>query len=330
MTMNAFLRSILELLASPGMLFAGSVLAMAVLFVGRRFFVRPIGSLLLLLGIAGMAAAVFAHPNMAAKAMQPDNLPVLGILGLLFFFTWLGARQAVTWDDADPLQREAARQAASTRIFTWPDLVYSELICAVLLSAVLIGWSLLAAAPLEEPANPALTPNPAKAPWYFLGMQELLYYCDGWMAGLTIPIVAVVGLMAIPYLDKNPRGSGYYTIRERRLAYLVFQFGFWMLGVWPIVVGTFFRGPNWQFEGFSLASNGEAVRAVTGGHGISSSATFWIAYFLAFPAILSATLFRSLWRTQGTVRTLLFLFLLAAMLALPLRMVATWVLAGRL
>ena len=114
---------------------------------------------------------------------------------------------------------------------------------------LLLAWSLLVPAPLEQPANPAVTPNPAKAPWYFLGVQELLFYADAWLAGVAVPCLIVLGLMALPYLDFNPAGSGYYTIARRPLAYLVFQFGFWQLWILLIVVGTFFRGPNWGFFG---------------------------------------------------------------------------------
>ena len=86
-------------------------------------------------------------------------------------------------------------------MFTWPDLVYSELICMVRCGAILLVWSLLVPAPLEQPANPALTPNPSKAPWYFLGLQELLFYCDAWLAGVAVPCLIVLGLLA----DSVPR-----------------------------------------------------------------------------------------------------------------------------
>ena len=73
------------------------------------------------------------------------------------------------------------------KVFVWPDLVYIELICMVALMAVLLAWSILLKAPLEEPASTVQTPNPSKAPWYFLGLQEMLVYFDPWMAGVVIP-----------------------------------------------------------------------------------------------------------------------------------------------
>ena len=120
------------------------------------------------------------------------------------------------------------------------------MIAIVSISVLLVVWSLWVRAPLEQPANPALTPNPAKAPWYFIGLQELLVYSDAWLVGVLVPCAAVLGLMAIPYLDFNPQGSGYYTIRERRFATAVFLFGFLMLWIVPILTGVFLRGPNWS------------------------------------------------------------------------------------
>ena len=134
-------------------------------------------------------------------------------------------------------------------MLVWPDLVYIELICMVLITAGLIAWSLLLQAPLEQPANPVVTPNPAKAPWYFLGLQEMLVFFDASIAGVTLPVLIILGLCAIPYLDVNPRGNGYYTIAERKFAYVIFQFGFLQLWIFLILVGTFLRGPGWAFFG---------------------------------------------------------------------------------
>ena len=80
-------------------------------------------------------------------------------------------------------------------------------------SSLLLVWSLLVDAPLEEPANPTRTPNPSKAPWYFLGLQEMLVFFDPWHAGVVLPSFIIIGLMVIPYIDINPKGNGYYTFR---------------------------------------------------------------------------------------------------------------------
>ena len=131
----------------------------------------------------------------------------------------------------------------------WPDLVYTELISLILCSVVLIVWSILLKAPLEQPANPANTPNPSKAPWYFLGLQEMLVYFDPWLAGVVLPSLIIVGLICIPYIDKNPKGNGYYTFNERKAEITIFLFGFVILWSSLIVLGTFLRGPNWNFFG---------------------------------------------------------------------------------
>jgi hypothetical protein len=89
--------------------------------------------------------------------------------------------------------------------------------------------------------------NPAKAPWYFLGLQEMLVYFDPWIAGVVMPTLIIVGLMAVPYIDTNPLGSGYYTLKQRRFAIGTFMFGFIILWVAMILIGTFIRGPGWQW-----------------------------------------------------------------------------------
>jgi len=108
-------------------------------------------------------------------------------------------------------------------------------------------WSITLNAPMEEPSNPNVTMNPAKAPWYFLGLQEMLVYFDPWIAGVVMPTLIIVGLMAVPYIDTNPLGSGYYTLRQRRFALGTFAFGFLFLWVLMILIGTFIRGPGWQW-----------------------------------------------------------------------------------
>jgi Cytochrome b(C-terminal)/b6/petD len=111
---------------------------------------------------------------------------------------------------------------------------------------VLMVWSIAIDAPLEEPANPTKTPNPSKAPWYFLGLQEMLVYFDPWIAGVVLPTLIIIGLMVIPYVDVNPKGNGYYTWTERKFAVSTFLVGFLGLWVGMITIGVFFRGPGWN------------------------------------------------------------------------------------
>jgi len=83
--------------------------------------------------------------------------------------------------------------------------------------------------------------NPAKAPWYFLGLQEMLVYFDPWIAGVVMPTLIIFGLMVIPYIDTNPLGAGYYTWKQRKFEIGTFLFGFIVLWISMITIGTFIR-----------------------------------------------------------------------------------------
>jgi Cytochrome b(C-terminal)/b6/petD len=132
------------------------------------------------------------------------------------------------------------------KVHTWPHLVRMEFLCALFILVALTLWALVVDAPLEEPANPTRTPNPSKAPWYFLGLQEMLVYFDPWHAGVVLPSLIIVGLMVVPYIDINPKGNGYYCFKDRKWEILTFIFGFHILWVSMIIIGTFFRGPGWN------------------------------------------------------------------------------------
>ncbi len=138
---------------------------------------------------------------------------------------------------------------------------------------MLIVWSILLKAPLEQPANRAVTPNPSKAPWYFLGLQEMLVYFDPWLAGVVLPSLIIVGLIAIPYIDKNPKGNGYYTFAERKVEITLFLFGFVILWSSLIVLGTFLRGPNWNFFGPFEYWDTHKLEALTN---VNLSEYFWV------------------------------------------------------
>jgi hypothetical protein len=144
-----------------------------------------------------------------------------------------------------PAARPVARERTDS-VSTWPHLYYRELLAAMLVLVLLSALSMWLDAPLEDPADPARTPNPAKAPWYFLGLQELLGYFDPWVAGVAIPLVIILGLCAIPYIDTNREGHGVYSWRERPLAMGIFLFGLvgWFL---LIAIGLWFRGPGWSW-----------------------------------------------------------------------------------
>ena len=187
----------------------------------------------------------------------PDNVPIVAMLFLVPFFTWLGIKQAVANDklieqlEADPKlakthhrKVEPWRPGWAREIHVWPYLVRVEFLATVIVTVILFVWSITLNAPLEEPANPNLTMNPSKAPWYFLGLQEMLVYFDPWIAGVVMPSIIMVGLMVFPYVDSNPLGNGYYTLRQRRFALWMFGAGF-LMWILLIVIGTFIRGPGW-------------------------------------------------------------------------------------
>jgi hypothetical protein len=149
------------------------------------------------------------------------------------------------------------------KIHTWPHLVRAEFLMSIGVTLLLLVWSLLVDAPLEEPANPTRTPNPSKAPWYFLGLQEMLVFFDPWHAGVVLPTFIILGLMVIPYIDINPKGNGYYTYKDRKWEIITFIVGFHILWVSLIIIGTFLRGPGWNWFWFWEKWDSHRVEALT-------------------------------------------------------------------
>jgi menaquinol-cytochrome c reductase cytochrome b/c subunit len=130
------------------------------------------------------------------------------------------------------------------RVNTWPHLLIEEMVAMFILLAAMTIFSTFINAPLRELANANLTPNPSKAPWYFLGLQELLRYFHPMVAGITIPTFILIGLAAIPYVDRNPSTRP----GDRRIALTLFTILF-MFGATLTIIGSFFRGPgyNWTW-----------------------------------------------------------------------------------
>ncbi|HWC70933.1 MAG TPA: menaquinol-cytochrome c reductase cytochrome b subunit [Actinomycetota bacterium] len=128
------------------------------------------------------------------------------------------------------------------RVNVWPHLLIEEFVAMFIMLAGLTLFSTFINAPLRELANPNLTPNPSKAPWYFLGLQELLRYFHPMVAGITIPTFILVGLAAIPYVDRNPSNKP----GDRKIAITMFTILFMFGGVLTII-GSFFRGPGYNW-----------------------------------------------------------------------------------
>jgi len=139
-----------------------------------------------------------------------------------------------------PPEREA--------VLTFPHFLALEALAALFFIVLLMVVSLAWNAPLEAPADPARTPNPAKAPWYFAGLQEMLVYFDPWIAGVMLPAVIIVGLVLLPYVDLTPgEGIGtWFCWRKRRFEILFFAAGL-LLWFGLMLIGVYCRGPGWEW-----------------------------------------------------------------------------------
>ncbi len=135
--------------------------------------------------------------------------------------------------------------APEDMVYSWPHLLIRELVIFLTVAACLLVAAFLFNAPLEELANPNHPPNPAKAPWYFLGLQELVSY-SAFVGGVVVPGLLVVALILVPYIDRKKVGVGIWFARERWLANGTFL-AFLILMCILIIVGMYFRGPNWGF-----------------------------------------------------------------------------------
>ena len=320
-------------------------IAFVLMLVTYRTWTRPAVFVVL----AGIFCLVYfgsmaIDENYLKILRKPDNVPITMMLLGTGFFIWLALRQAAINDERVEKGEPLIEGGRDDKVLVWPDLVYSELICIVLASVALIVWSIVLRAPLEAPANPAGPPNPSKAPWYFLGLQEMLVYYDPWMAGVILPGLIVSGLIAMPYMDMNPKGNGYYTLKDRKFAVGIWLFGFLILWVVLIVFGTFLRGPNWNFFGPYEAWNAAIQVPLTN---INLSDYFWTfglgqplpenmfvreflgiafiaAWVMILPVILGFVGLRKMRIELGWIRFVIMSVHLVVMALLPLKMVLRW------
>lgn len=338
------IKGFINLFSDPRLFFVLSVTALVVIVWKREVFAKNAVGYGLMAFLAVFFTFGLFDENFVLIIAKPDNVPIVGLIFLVIFFTWYSVREGVLNDrriDAgdDPIEKEE-----SDRVWVWPDLVYSELIALILCTAIIVVWSILLEAPIEQPANPANTPNPSKAPWYFLGLQEMLVYFDPWLAGVVLPTFIVIGLMAIPYVDTNPLGNGYYTFKERKVEITIFLFGFVILWISLIVLGTFLRGPNWNFFGPFEYWDIHKLEALTNVQlseyiwvrGLGRSLPdFWLVreffgialtlfYVAVLPVILAKTVLKRYFDKLGSTRFYVTVFLLLMMLSLPFKMLARW------
>lgn len=302
--------------------------------------------------VLGFPVVFFAlsamEENFWIQFRKPDNVPISVMFWLVIFFTWLAIKKGVENDDRTAAGRPVyeAEPEEEEKVFVWPDLVYTEMLCLLLISILLVVWSILIPAPLEEPANPQLTPNPSKAPWYFLGLQEILVYFDPWLAGVVIPTFIIIGLLSIPYIDPNPKGNGYYTFAERRHEIFIFLFGFLILWVLLVFQGTFLRGPNWNFYGPYEYWDVHKVLPLTNvnlsefiwARGLHvGMPSFWLvreifgillltAYFVALPVFLAKSYWKKFYVRMGLMPYVIGSHLMMWMMLVPIKMYLRWTL----
>jgi Cytochrome b subunit of the bc complex len=127
-------------------------------------------------------------------------------------------------------------------VFTWPHLLVRHAVASLAVLLTVLVLALAFNAPLREIANPTVTPNPEKAPWYFVGLQELLSHLHPMVAGVLFPGLVVVGLVLLPYIDRNPHQKARY----RKVAVWTFTL-FLVAWILLTVIGFAFRGPDWTW-----------------------------------------------------------------------------------
>src|SRR5580765_7968602 len=339
-----FIKGAINAIADPRLFFMLAVVALVVMVWKRE----QVASNAVGYGLLGFLAVFFIFGtfdvNFRQIVTKPDNVPIVGLIFLLAFFVWYSLREAVLNDRRITAGKGPIEKEESDRVWVWPDLVYTELISLILCSVVLIVWSIFLKAPLEQPANPANTPNPSKAPWYFLGLQEMLVYFDPWLAGVVLPGLIIVGLICIPYIDRNPKGNGYFTFKERKAEITIFLFGFAILWTSLIVLGTFLRGPNWNFFGPFEFWDIHKLAALTN---VNLSEYVWVRalrmglptnwfvreifgillvlfYVFVLPVLLARGLLKAYVAKLGAARYYVTVMLFLMMLSLPLKMLARW------
>jgi hypothetical protein len=210
------------------------------------------------------------------------------------------------------------------KVLCYPNMIFHELVVCLGTVVVIWIWSLVMNAPLEEAANATLTPNPSRAPWYFLGLQELLVYFDPWIAGVLLPQFIVQGLILLPYVDTNPTQQGYYSYKGRELEFWVMSIGFFMWFI-LIIIGSTMRGPSWQiympWESWLVHKpNAAPTWNISDRAGYPTAFMLMGMYFgggMALPALL----FKKWFQEKGMIRYSLIMTHVLVMFAVPLKMV---------
>jgi hypothetical protein len=305
-----YFKGFINFITKPEILITASMIIFTALLFTRKIWTAFWAKILFALGALFMLVSM-TDPNFRLIVIKPDNVPIVGMLFLVGFFVWYGMYKAKSNDDRMAQGLPPKEVEDNEKVLVWPNLVYTELICLIIFSIVLTVWGIGLKAPLEQPANPAESPNPSKAPWYFL---------------------------------VNPKGSGYYTFKERKWEITVFLFGFVILWVLLIVLGTFLRGPNWNFFGPYEYWDVHKVLVL---NNINLSEYFWVMllkqglpsqwwlreivgfvivgiYLFVLPVAMAKTVFKRFYDRMGPARFYIGALLFLAMVALPLKMYLRW------
>jgi len=141
-----------------------------------------------------------------------------------------------------PIGGEEKRPAEEDSVMVWPHLLVRHAVAALVILLVVLVLGVLFDAPLKEVANPSITPNPEKAPWYFVALQELLAHFHPLVAGVLVPGAIIIGLVVLPYIDRTP----FHLPKFRRVAVYTFT-TFLVLWIILTLIGFAFRGENWSW-----------------------------------------------------------------------------------
>src|SRR5436190_9521831 len=181
--MPLFFKTIVDAGAKPQVYFTLSIALFAAVVWLREQLVKPTVAWLILNGMILFLTLSMSDYDFRQIVGKPDNVPIVSMLFIVAFFTWLYFKRAVDNDQRIAAGRPLFEQEDNDKVLVWPDLVYTEMICMVIVTAVLVVWGIVLQAPLEGPASPVRRPNPPKAPWSSLALQEMLAYYDPWMPG---------------------------------------------------------------------------------------------------------------------------------------------------
>lgn len=310
-------------------------------------FARKSTGYILAVGFVVSVAILLLDPVFRTNfGMTNDNVPIIFLMALVIGTTWFALHLGIENDKRIERGESPIEGTPENRekVWSWPNLVYTELFAMILCTVFLVVWAIFFKSPLEEPANPTWAPNPAKAPWYFLGLQEILVYFDPWIAGVVLPVLILAGLIAIPYIDKNPKGNGYFTFKERKFAIISFLFGWLVLWIFLIIVGTAMRGPNWTFYGpFEVWD----LHKVEAANNVNLAEYFWIkllnmslptsifvreimgifaivAYFAGGAWAFTKWKGKEYLQSMGRARYTILVMLLLIMMSLPIKMYLRW------